>query len=154
MTNWSFSGAWWITVCKVMIGWLLCKTFDCEISFLLNVPESTVSGIIKCKWLGRTATRPQIKTIKNKIKFKKNRRGGRLPSVKSVTTNFMYLNNCAVESFTEWVCMANYLHPSLTLPKHPMQWSLHWMEASVWQSDGSLWVWQLQQEWYISDCTA
>ncbi|CAI9585583.1 unnamed protein product, partial [Staurois parvus] len=38
----------------------LCKKSICEISLLLNIPQSTVSGIItKWKQLGTTATQPQ-----------------------------------------------------------------------------------------------
>ncbi|CAI9618332.1 unnamed protein product [Staurois parvus] len=37
----------------------LCNKSICEISFLLNIPRSTVSGIItKWKQLGTTATQP------------------------------------------------------------------------------------------------
>ncbi|CAI9618139.1 unnamed protein product [Staurois parvus] len=42
-----------------VIGCHLCKSIH-EISLLLNIPRSTVSGIIiKWKQLGRTATQPQ-----------------------------------------------------------------------------------------------
>ncbi|CAI9597625.1 unnamed protein product [Staurois parvus] len=42
-----------------MIGCHLCNKSICEISFLLNIPQSTVSGIIrKWKQLGTTATQP------------------------------------------------------------------------------------------------
>ncbi|CAI9607455.1 unnamed protein product [Staurois parvus] len=38
----------------------LCNKFICEISWVLNIPLSTVSGIItKWKQLGTTATQPQ-----------------------------------------------------------------------------------------------
>ncbi|CAI9593733.1 unnamed protein product [Staurois parvus] len=38
----------------------LCNKSICEISLLLNIPRSTVSGIItKWKQLGRTVTQPQ-----------------------------------------------------------------------------------------------
>ncbi|CAI9535559.1 unnamed protein product [Staurois parvus] len=38
-----------------------CHLYNCEISLLLNIPQSTVSGIItKWKRLGTTATQPQM----------------------------------------------------------------------------------------------
>ncbi|CAI9562956.1 unnamed protein product [Staurois parvus] len=43
-----------------VIGCHLCNKSICEISLLLNIPWSTVSGIItKWKQLGTTATQPQ-----------------------------------------------------------------------------------------------
>ncbi|CAI9533224.1 unnamed protein product [Staurois parvus] len=43
-----------------VIGCHLCNNSICEISLLLNIPWSTVSGIItKWKQLGTTATQPQ-----------------------------------------------------------------------------------------------
>ena len=43
-----------------VIGCYLCNKSSCEIFSLLNIPQSTVSGIItKWKWLGMTATQPQ-----------------------------------------------------------------------------------------------
>ncbi|CAI9593815.1 unnamed protein product [Staurois parvus] len=43
-----------------MIGCHLCNKFIHEISLLLNIPRSTVSGIItKWKQLGTTATQPR-----------------------------------------------------------------------------------------------
>ncbi|CAI9617492.1 unnamed protein product [Staurois parvus] len=43
-----------------VIGCHLCNKSICEISLLLNIPRSTVNGIItKWKQLGRTATQPQ-----------------------------------------------------------------------------------------------
>ncbi|CAI9585249.1 unnamed protein product [Staurois parvus] len=45
--------------CGTVIGCHLCNKSICEIS-LLNIPQSTVSGIIiKWKQLGTTATHPQ-----------------------------------------------------------------------------------------------
>ncbi|CAI9617935.1 unnamed protein product [Staurois parvus] len=42
-----------------VIGCRLCKSI-CDISLLLNIPRSTVSGVItKWKQLGTTATQPQ-----------------------------------------------------------------------------------------------
>ncbi|CAI9587993.1 unnamed protein product [Staurois parvus] len=43
--------------CGTVIGCHLCNKSICEISLLLNIPRSTVSGIItKWKKLGTTAT--------------------------------------------------------------------------------------------------
>ncbi|CAI9603562.1 unnamed protein product, partial [Staurois parvus] len=43
-----------------VIGCHLCNKSICEIFLLLNIPQSTVSGIItKWKQLGTTATRPR-----------------------------------------------------------------------------------------------
>ncbi|CAI9596949.1 unnamed protein product, partial [Staurois parvus] len=43
-----------------VIGFHLCNKSICEICLLLNIPRSTVSGIItKWKQLGTTATQPQ-----------------------------------------------------------------------------------------------
>ncbi|CAI9545517.1 unnamed protein product, partial [Staurois parvus] len=45
--------------CGTMIGCHLCNKSNREISWLLNIPRSTVSGIItKWKQLGTTATQP------------------------------------------------------------------------------------------------
>ncbi|CAI9614485.1 unnamed protein product [Staurois parvus] len=45
-----------------MIGCHLCNKSICEISLLLNIPSSTVSGnITKWKQLGTTATQPESK---------------------------------------------------------------------------------------------
>ncbi|CAI9587569.1 unnamed protein product [Staurois parvus] len=46
--------------CGTVIGCHLCNKSICEISLLLIIPQSTVSGIItKWKQLGTTATQPQ-----------------------------------------------------------------------------------------------
>ncbi|CAI9572096.1 unnamed protein product [Staurois parvus] len=46
--------------CGNVIGCHLCNKSICEISLLLNIPRSTVSGIItKWKQLGTTATQPR-----------------------------------------------------------------------------------------------
>ncbi|CAI9580686.1 unnamed protein product [Staurois parvus] len=46
--------------CGTVIGCHLCNKSICEISLLLNIPWSTVSGIItKWKQLGTTATQPR-----------------------------------------------------------------------------------------------
>ncbi|CAI9543075.1 unnamed protein product [Staurois parvus] len=46
--------------CGTVIGCHLCNKSICEISLLLNIPQSTVSGIItQWKQLGTTATQSQ-----------------------------------------------------------------------------------------------
>ncbi|CAI9559410.1 unnamed protein product [Staurois parvus] len=46
--------------CNTVIGCHLCNKSICEISLLLNIPRSTVSGIItKWKQLGTIATQPR-----------------------------------------------------------------------------------------------
>ncbi|CAI9610667.1 unnamed protein product [Staurois parvus] len=46
--------------CGTVIGCHMYNKSICEISLLLNIPRSTVSGIItKWKQLGTTATQPQ-----------------------------------------------------------------------------------------------
>ncbi|CAI9565587.1 unnamed protein product [Staurois parvus] len=46
--------------CGIVIGCHLCKKSICEISLILNIPQTTVSGITtKWKQLGTTATQPQ-----------------------------------------------------------------------------------------------
>ncbi|CAI9535093.1 unnamed protein product [Staurois parvus] len=45
--------------CGTIIGCCLCNKLICDISLLLNIPRSTVGGIItKWKQLGTTATQP------------------------------------------------------------------------------------------------
>ncbi|CAI9593336.1 unnamed protein product, partial [Staurois parvus] len=46
--------------CGTVIGCHLCNKFICEISLLLNIPRSTVNGILtKGKQLGKTTTQPR-----------------------------------------------------------------------------------------------
>ncbi|CAI9572065.1 unnamed protein product [Staurois parvus] len=45
--------------CGTVIGCHLCNKSICEISWLLNIPRSTVSRITKWKQLGTTATQAQ-----------------------------------------------------------------------------------------------
>ncbi|CAI9534084.1 unnamed protein product, partial [Staurois parvus] len=46
--------------CGTVIGCHLCNKSICEISLVLNIPQSTVSGIItKWKQLGTIATQPR-----------------------------------------------------------------------------------------------
>ncbi|CAI9578737.1 unnamed protein product, partial [Staurois parvus] len=92
-----------------------------EISLLLNIPWSTVSGIItKWKQLGTTATQPQ-----SSRPYKMTERGqhmlnhtvlrSRQLSAESKAKDLKTL--CGLQkSFIEWVFMAEQLHPSLTSP--------------------------------------
>ncbi|CAI9618156.1 unnamed protein product [Staurois parvus] len=51
--------------CDTMIGCHLCSKSIREISLLLNIPQSTVSGIItKWKQLGTPATQPPSESTK------------------------------------------------------------------------------------------
>ncbi|CAI9608235.1 unnamed protein product [Staurois parvus] len=50
--------------CGTVIGGHLCNKAILEISLLLNIPQSTLSGIItKWKQLGTTATQPQTNSV-------------------------------------------------------------------------------------------
>ncbi|CAI9620999.1 unnamed protein product, partial [Staurois parvus] len=92
-----------------------------EISLLLNIPRSTVSGIItKWKQLGTTATQPQ-----SGQPCKMTERGQRM--LKCTVWRSRHLSaeliakdlqtSCGFQkSFIEWVFMAQQLHPSLTSP--------------------------------------
>ncbi|CAI9595495.1 unnamed protein product [Staurois parvus] len=55
--------------CGTVIGCHLCNKSICEISLLLNIPQSTVSGIItKWKQLGTTATHLQSEQGQHMLK--------------------------------------------------------------------------------------
>ncbi|CAI9594627.1 unnamed protein product, partial [Staurois parvus] len=55
--------------CGTVIGCHLCNKSIHEISLLLNIPRSTVSGIItKWKQMGTTATQPQSEKSKHMLK--------------------------------------------------------------------------------------
>ncbi|CAI9561663.1 unnamed protein product [Staurois parvus] len=98
-----------------VIGCHLCNKSIRDISLLLNIPHSTVSGIItKWKQLGTTAIQPQSG------RPRKMREWGQCMlectvrichqlSAESVAQQ-------CVESFMEWVSMAEQLHLSLTSP--------------------------------------
>ncbi|CAI9620997.1 unnamed protein product, partial [Staurois parvus] len=52
-----------------MIGCHLCNKSICEISLLLNIPRSTISGIItKWKQLGTTANQPPSERVQCMLK--------------------------------------------------------------------------------------
>ncbi|CAI9536637.1 unnamed protein product, partial [Staurois parvus] len=89
-----------------------------DISWLLNIPQSTVSGnITKWKQLGTTAAqppsgRPRHMTEQGQRMPKRTMRRSCQLSAESIAKD---LQTC-VESFMEWVSMAKQLHPSLTSP--------------------------------------
>ncbi|CAI9598776.1 unnamed protein product [Staurois parvus] len=99
-----------------------------DISWLLNIPRSTVSGIItKWKQLGTTATqppsgRPRHMTGRGQYMLKRTVRRSRQLSAESIVKTsklgvaFRIAHQQCVESFMEWVSMAEQLHPSLTSP--------------------------------------
>ncbi|CAI9581263.1 unnamed protein product [Staurois parvus] len=58
-----------------VIGCHLCNKSICDISWLLNIPRSTVSGsITKWKQLGTTATQPQSERGQRMLKHTVHRR--------------------------------------------------------------------------------
>ncbi|CAI9571158.1 unnamed protein product, partial [Staurois parvus] len=82
----------------------LCNKSIREISLLLNIPRSTVSGIItKWKQLGTTATQPQSGRPR-----KMTERGQRMLSTQCTEV--------ANSHFMKWISKAEQLHPSLTSP--------------------------------------
>ncbi|CAI9590664.1 unnamed protein product, partial [Staurois parvus] len=92
-----------------------------EISLLLNIPWSTVSGVItKRKQLGTTATHPPSgnlgkMTERGQRMLKYTVRRSRQLSADSVGKDLQTL--CGLQiSFMDWVSMAEQLHPNLTSP--------------------------------------
>ncbi|CAI9579852.1 unnamed protein product, partial [Staurois parvus] len=91
-----------------------------EISLLLNIPQSAVSGIItKWKQLGTTATqprsgRPHKMTERGQRMQKCTVRRSRQLSAESIAKDLQTL--CGIQSFMEWVSIAEQLHLSLTSP--------------------------------------
>ncbi|CAI9531971.1 unnamed protein product [Staurois parvus] len=97
----------------------MCNKSICEISLLLNISRSTVSGIItNWKQLGTTATQPQ-----SSRPCKMTERGQRMLkrtvcrscqlSAESVAKELCVafrLAQQSKESFMEWVYMAEHLH--------------------------------------------
>ncbi|CAI9563357.1 unnamed protein product, partial [Staurois parvus] len=92
-----------------------------DISWLLNIPRSTVSGIrTKWKQLGTTATqppsgRPRHMTGRGQSMLKRTMRKSRQLSAESIAKDLQTF--CGLQkTFMEWVSMAEQLHPSLTSP--------------------------------------
>ncbi|CAI9556535.1 unnamed protein product, partial [Staurois parvus] len=89
-----------------VIGCHLCNKSIWEISLLLNIPRSAVSGIItKWKQLGTTATQPPSS---GPCKMTAGSMHAEVHSAQISTT--------VHKSFKEWVSMTKQLHPSLTSP--------------------------------------
>ncbi|CAI9552239.1 unnamed protein product, partial [Staurois parvus] len=91
-----------------VIGCHLCNKSIRDISWLLNIPRSTVSGIItKWKQLGTTATQPPSERGQRMLKCAEV--ASCLQSQKLKTFNlgvaFRLAQQQCVESFMEWVSM-------------------------------------------------
>ncbi|CAI9600074.1 unnamed protein product, partial [Staurois parvus] len=112
-----------------VIGCQLCNKSIREISLLLNIPRSPVSGIItKWKQLGTTATHPGSgrsckMTEQGQRMLKHTVRRSRQLSAESIAKDLqtscgLQINTTteSIESFMEWVSLAEQLHPSLTSP--------------------------------------
>ncbi|CAI9622369.1 unnamed protein product [Staurois parvus] len=108
-----------------LIGCHLCNKSIREISLLLNISWSTVSGIItKWKQLGTAATqprsgRPRKMTVWGQSVLKRIVHRSHQLSAESITklhVAFRLAQQQCIESFMEWVSMAKQLHPSLTSP--------------------------------------
>jgi len=156
-----------------VIGCHLCNKSSREISSQLNIPQSTVSGIItKWKRLGTTATQPRSGRPHKLTEWGQRmlRCRGQQVSAESITTDLQTACGLQISSRT----VRRELHgmgfhdraaaskPYITKcnPKCQMQcckarrhcaleqWRLVlWSDESrFWQSDGRVWVWRL------SDC--
>ena len=94
--------------CGTVIECHLCKKSSHEISSLLNIPQSTVSGIItKWKRLGTTATqpwsgRPRKMTERGQRMLRHIVRRGRQLSAESVATEFQTSCSPQFSSRTAW----------------------------------------------------
>ncbi|CAI9562169.1 unnamed protein product [Staurois parvus] len=104
----------------------LCNKSIREISLLLNIPRSTVSGIItKWKQQGTTATQPRSGRPHKRTEWSQHmlkctvRRSLQL-SAESIAKDlqihaaFRLAQLQCIESLMKWVSMAEQLHPSLT----------------------------------------
>ncbi|CAI9555327.1 unnamed protein product [Staurois parvus] len=110
------------------IGERLCNKSICDISWLLNIPRSTVSGIItKWKQLGTTATQPpsgrsRHMTERGQRMLKRTVHRSHQLSAESIAKDLqtwcgLQISTTTVcREFMEWVSMAEQLHPSLTSP--------------------------------------
>ncbi|CAI9555042.1 unnamed protein product [Staurois parvus] len=114
--------------CGTVIGCHLCNKSICEISLLLNIPQSNVSGIItKWKQLGTTTTQPPsgrpCKMTERSQRILKSTVCRSLQlSAESIAKNLQSLSGLQISTTTvhrelhEWVSMAEQLHPSLASP--------------------------------------
>ncbi|CAI9571836.1 unnamed protein product, partial [Staurois parvus] len=83
-----------------VIGCHLCNKSICEISLLLNIPRSTVSGIItKWKKLGKTATQPQSEWGQRMMK--RTVRRSRQLSAESLAKDLQTLHGLQISTTTE-----------------------------------------------------
>ncbi|CAI9600331.1 unnamed protein product, partial [Staurois parvus] len=96
-----------------VIGCHLCNKSIRDIFLLLNIPQSTVSGIItKWKQLGSTATQPPKRGQLGQAHAEVNR--SHQLSAESIVKDLKTL--CGLRISTTTVSMAVQLHPRLTLP--------------------------------------
>ncbi|CAI9567792.1 unnamed protein product, partial [Staurois parvus] len=90
--------------CGILIGCHLCNKSICEISLLLNIPRSAVSGIItKWKQLGTTATQPRSgrpckMTERGQRMLKRTVRRNRQLSAESIAINLQ--TSCGLQIST------------------------------------------------------
>ncbi|CAI9542031.1 unnamed protein product, partial [Staurois parvus] len=94
-----------------VIGCHLCNKSIRDISWLLHIPRSTVSGIItKWKQLGTTATQPRSERGQHILKrtVRRSRQLSAEPIAKTSKLHaaFRLAQQQCVESFMEWVSMA------------------------------------------------
>ncbi|CAI9612565.1 unnamed protein product, partial [Staurois parvus] len=91
-----------------VIGCHLCNKSICDISLLLNIPRTTVSGIItKWKQLGTTATQPpseQGKHMKRTV-FRYRQLSAESVAKDLQTWCSLQISTTCIESFMEWVSM-------------------------------------------------
>ncbi|CAI9576336.1 unnamed protein product, partial [Staurois parvus] len=82
-----------------VIGCHLCNKSICEISLLLHIPQSTVSGIItKWKQLGTTATQPRSE--RGQRMLKRTVRRSRQLSAESIAKNLQTLCGLQISTTT------------------------------------------------------
>ncbi|CAI9547277.1 unnamed protein product, partial [Staurois parvus] len=87
--------------CGTVIGCHLCNKSICEISLLLNIPRSTVSGIItKWKQMGTTVTQPQNERGQRMLKCSVRRSSQQ--SAESIAKDLQ--TSCGLQISTTTVC--------------------------------------------------